>query len=188
MARLNIFNTQPGATDSAGAGAGHVLTTSTTNPSRSAAFRLFGADGELERISLELIRPDVSAGTLELSFFLEFFGDRPALNAPPTLRQSLLLNQNTPWARECTQVVGAAGVVTHSAVERRLDLVGSATNPGTAYLLNGIGVHGLWARVAFWCRSAVPSGAELLVFAYLGGHDEAAYLETNEANPYVYNA
>lgn len=186
MARVCIANTVK-TQDSSGAAIDSGISTTEGTAKRSNPVRLFGMDGEVRYLGLEFIYVGNYVADLDLRWFMEYFGDGPSLASPPNLRTALGLPANLPWARECSEIVGAAGAVTNSPVTRSLNFTVDPTGAGTAYYLPMV-VHGLWGRVAYWSNGAPPANAQLQIYAHVGAHLEETYLESTGDIPYAYDA
>jgi hypothetical protein len=188
MAKICILNTKAVA-DSAGAPFdSQVRGKSSTSPVRTKPVRLFSGDGETRYCGFEFLFDGNAGDALALRFFVEFWADDIAasLATPPTLRSLDEIDPSAPWAREVNEEVAAGGTITHSAVERALDLT-IPTGAVAVCRYVPLLFHASWVRLACWPNVAYSAG-NLRIYAHVGGHSEASYLKTNESLPYAYNA
>jgi len=185
MARICIYNSTK-TLDTAGGAIDHSLTAVAASARRTKPVRLFTPDGEIRYCAFEFIYSGNIAAALDLRFFLEYFNDAPSLGAPPNLRVGVGINPNVPWAREVNEVIGGAGVITHTEILRSLSIAADAAGAGSARWLPFV-VHSMWLRLAVYVNAAVPAGATLGIYANVGGHLEETYLETYGDTPYAYN-
>lgn len=147
---------------------------------RTKAVRGFGApDGDGRNIAFEFALFGGTSGAYDVTWFMEFYNDKPSLDAQPATRDSGL-----PWAHEQSAEAAASGVVNHYDVYRTIqDMDTSGAGDVRTFPMV---MQSLWTRLGL--RSTAVSLAavppRLQIFALVGGYDSQAVLQAGAA-PYA---
>lgn len=173
-------------------------------PRWSTALRLFGnPDGDVQRLGFEfnLTGPAGSVTQVPIRWAMEFWNDRLAVDrnfyqyapGPQDGRRqaagmevsSTVGSPHLNWARECVEIVGAAGAVTHFQTSRLVTMqVSTAVEPTrqvcSAYF--PMEVHAMWVRLRVWQATgdvALPATHRLFIYGVCGGYAGTKYMEEN---------
>lgn len=162
----------------------------------STAVRLFGSpDGDTRQVGFEFNLLGTTNLNIPIRWCLQFFNDRVGdgmLNyqaAPDSWRDAPVIGRRQlKWTRECVEIVGGAGAITHYPAARLVTLNPSTaappndmgTDPGLDSVYFPMTVHAMWVRVAVWQNTGdqdLASDHRFLIFAVVGGYSNPKAME-----------
>lgn len=192
-----------GLTGGHGTKAGVSISVNIQAPDHTLPVRIFGGEQESRYVGWEFLMENFTAGAgdiVEVSWWMEFFGDAPSLNTPPRARTWPGVPPTASWATETLVVNVGLGTVNMFPVIRQMNMqprLEQAAAGTTDCLSATLSVHGYWVRLGLYVdltactnviTAALLAGRRLKIFAHVGGHMEDQFTQDTGALPYVYNA